>query len=163
MAKINFSIYPHWQFLLENFSHREAFSFFGPYAGANIQPYRKDDNTFIISMPLVPTNTNYVGTHFGGSLYSMCDPWFMFLLIDKLGEDYIVWDKSATIEFVKPGKGTVKAEFHINDEEIEEIKSIIAEKRKTTREYRVDVSDENNDIVARVTKILYIRHFIRRK
>lgn len=108
-------------------------------------------------MPLVPSNTNYVGTHFGGSLYSMTDPFFMFLIMEHLGSDYIVWDKSAKIDFLKPGTGTVKAIFHISDKELDEIRRVIAEQKKTTRFYEVDVTDEDGQAVARVTKEIYLR------
>lgn len=130
---------------------------FGPYKGASVSPSIIDKNTVEVSMPLTVSNTNYVGTHFGGSLYSMCDPFYMFLLIRNLGEDYMVWDKSASIEFLKPGKGTVKVLFHISDTELEEIKSITAKERKTTRFYETEIKDESGTVVAKVKKELYIR------
>ena len=68
-------------------------------------------------------NRNYVGTHFGGSLYAMTDPFYMLMLIQILGPGYIVWDKSASIKFVKPGRGSVTADFHVTNEFVEEIKS----------------------------------------
>lgn len=55
-----------------------------------------------------------MGTHFGGSLYAMCDPFYMWILMENLGKDFIVWDKAATIRFKKPGTGTVNAEFEIS-------------------------------------------------
>ena len=86
-----------------------------PFLGAGIHVTRVADDFLTIEVELRMKffNRNYVGTHFGGSLYSMCDPWFMVMLIEHLGPDYIVWDKAATIRFKKPGKGTVKATFHI--------------------------------------------------
>lgn len=144
-------------FLQEHYSWEEAFSIFGPYAGAHIRVRRIDKNTMETYMPLVLGNTNYVGTHFGGSLYSMCDPFFMFILIENLGPEYIVWDKAAVIEFLKPGKGTVTARFHIDDTELQKVREIVAEKRKTDREYICEVKDENNQVIARMKKTLYIR------
>jgi len=60
-------------------------------------------------------NANYVGTHYGGSLYSMADPFFMVMLIENLGKDYIVWDKAATIRFKKPGRGKMSAGFRLSE------------------------------------------------
>ena len=108
-------------------------------------------------MPLVVSNTNYVGTQFGGSLYSMADPFYMFLLMWNLGPDYIVWDKSAQIEFIKPGAGEVHARFHIPPEEIETVREIVAHERKTTRFYETDILGEAGEVVAHVTKELYVR------
>ncbi len=87
----------------------------------------------------------------------MCDPFFMLLLIRALGDGYIVWDKSAVIDFVKPGKGKVSAIFYIEDKVIEEIKKEVDEKRKMDKELHAEVKDENGQVVARVKKILYIR------
>ena len=155
--RLEYEVFPLWKFLGDTFGMEATFEQFGPYHGANIKPKILDKNTIEVSMPLVLSNTNYVGTHFGGSLYSMCDPFFMFILMWNLGENYIVWDKSAKIDFVSPGKGTVKAIFHLADEEIETVKQIVAENKKTSRFYKAEVVDENGKIVARLEKELYIR------
>lgn len=156
-SRLDFSVFPLWDFLGDTYGMEEAFKVFGPYRGANIIPKIINKNTIEVSMPLVLSNTNYVGTHFGGSLYSMCDPFFMFLLIWNLGESYIVWDKGAKIDFVNPGKGTVKVVFTLSDEEFETVRQIVKEKKKTIRIYHADVLDENGKIVATVEKELYIR------
>ena len=148
---------PLWQFLRKTYGMEEAFKCFGPYQGASIFPRIIDRNTVEVTMPLVPMNTNYVGTHFGGSLYSMCDPFFMFILIENLGAEYLVWDKSARIEFRMPGTGTVRALFHVPPQEIEEVKALVDKNRKTIRHYQVDVQNEDKGVVATVYKELYIR------
>jgi len=83
-----------------------------------------------VSLPLTYYNRNYVGTHFGGSLYSMCDPMYMLLLLNVLGREFIVWDKSTTIEYRKPGKGTVTAEFSIPDELVTYLKVMEGEEKR---------------------------------
>lgn len=110
-----------------------------------------------VEMKLRFWNRNYVGTHYGGSLYSMCDPFFMLILMRKLGKDYIVWDKSAQIKFVKPGSGKVKARFHVPDEKIQSIKEELEAKKKADYEFEVSVTDEQNNIVAEVKKLIYVR------
>ena len=102
-------------------------------------------------------NRNYVGTHFGGSLYSMCDPWFMVMLIENLGPNYIVWDKAATIRFKKPGRGVVKASFHIPAERVEEIKTQADTQGKVEPEFHAVVTDSEGNVVAEVDKLLYVR------
>ncbi|HPQ52867.1 MAG TPA: DUF4442 domain-containing protein, partial [Spirochaetota bacterium] len=95
--------------------------------------------------------------HYGGSLYSMCDPFYFFLLMENLGPGYIVWDKSASIVFKKPGRGTVHAHFFIPDERYAEIRNDADREGTVFPEFSVDVVDENNEIVAVVTKQLYIK------
>ncbi|MCB1141121.1 MAG: YiiD C-terminal domain-containing protein [Leptospiraceae bacterium] len=156
-SRLDYEIFPMWKFMQDTFGIEEAFENFGPYKGANVKINIIDQNSLEVYMIQTVNNTNYVGTHFGGSLYSMCDPFYMFLLIWNLGEDYIVWDKSARIEFVSPGKGKVKVRFFIPDEEIQEIREIVAKSKKTTRTYFTEITDEKGKIVAKLEKELYIR------
>ena len=157
MQSMEYKVNPLWQFLSENYNFEEAFNIFGPYAGANIKVRVIDKRTVESSMTLVLTNTNYVGSHFGGSLYSMCDPFFMFLLMANLGSEYIVWDKSASIDFLRPARGTVKALFHIPSDEIERIKSVVDRQRKMDWETSCEVLAEDGKPVASLKKVLYIR------
>ncbi|MBV6493730.1 MAG: hypothetical protein LDLANPLL_01753 [Turneriella sp.] len=157
MLKLKQDVFPRWQQLSDQFGTEGAFEHFGPYAGANIKVRSIDPYTVESSMQLIETNTNYVGTHFGGSLYSMCDPFFMFLLMRNLGKNYIVWDKAASIDFIKPGTGLVSARFHIPPEEIENLKLELARTRKLEKVYECSVKDEQGDIIARMDKTLYIR------
>jgi len=102
-------------------------------------------------------NRNYVGTHFGGSLYAMTDPFFMLMLISILGEEFVVWDKSAHIDFIKPGKGTVTAKFLITKEQIADIIHNTAGGQKYLPKFSVDIENEAGEKVARVVKTIYIK------
>jgi len=111
----------------------------------------------IVHMKMRWYNRNYVNTHFGGSLYAMTDPFFMVMLIQVLGKQYIVWDKAVHIDFIKPGQGKVTARFIIKEEQIDNILEKTADRQKYLPEFSVDIKDEAGDTVARVTKTLYIR------
>ncbi|MBL8018418.1 MAG: YiiD C-terminal domain-containing protein [Leptospirales bacterium] len=161
MSGIEYEVNPMWKFLRDNFGFAEAFTFFGPYAGANIKVRVIDQYTVESSMDLVLTNTNYVGTHFGGSLYSMCDPFYMFLLMQNLGPEYIVWDKSASIDFLRPGKGLVKATFHVSAEEIDRIRAVVKEKRKMDWSTDCEILDQEGKQIARLHKVIYVRRGMR--
>jgi acyl-coenzyme A thioesterase PaaI-like protein len=138
---------------------RQLINIYGPYFGAGVKVtyINKDFRQANVSLALRWYNKNYVGVHFGGSLYSMIDPFYMLLLMNNLGKDYIVWDKSADIEFIKPGTGTVSASFIVTDEMLEEIKQKTANGEKFLPTYPVIITDENGDIVAKANKTLYIR------
>lgn len=133
--------------------------FYPPYLGAGVRvtEIADDFTTVRVEMPLRFYNQNYVGTHFGGSLYSMCDPFYMLMLINILGPDYIVWDKAATIRFKKPGKGVVKAVFHIPAERVAEIKAAADAQGKTEPQFQVNVMDSGGNVVAEIDKLLYVR------
>jgi hypothetical protein len=133
--------------------------FWPPFLGAGIRVTRISDDfhSMDVELRMKFFNRNYVGTHFGGSLYSMCDPWFMVMLIENLGPDYIVWDKAATIRFKKPGRGVVKASFHIPTERIAEIKALADAQAKVEPEFHVVVTDSEGNVVAEIDKLLYVR------
>ncbi len=130
-----------------------------PFLGAGIRIKRISDDlrTIEVEMPLRFFNRNYVGTHFGGSLYAMCDPFFMLILINNLGPDYIVWDKAATIRFKKPGTGLVKAIFHVPEERIEEIRAQVQAQGKVEPQFQALVKDADGNVIAEVDKLLYVR------
>jgi hypothetical protein len=133
--------------------------FYGPFLGAGVRPVEtSEDFRYIkVEMPLTFYNRNYMGTQFGGSLYSMVDPWYMLMLIKNLGKHYIVWDKAATIEFKKPGRGKVSAEFLLTQEKIDEIKKYVAENKKMDVHFEVLIYDEQKILIARVDKVIYVR------
>lgn len=130
-----------------------------PFLGAGIRVRRiaPDMKAVDVEMKLRWWNANYVGTHFGGSLFAMTDAFYMLMLMANLGRDYIVWDKAATIRYRKPGKGTVRAEFRLSDGQIEDIR----EKLKTLPKYEpsfiVEVKDESGVLIAEVEKLLHVR------
>ena len=130
-----------------------------PYAGARteVTHLAEDASEVRVRMPLEPDNANLVGTHFGGSLYAMVDPHLMILLMQRLGSDYVVWDKAAHIEFVKPGQGTVHATLRLTEAEVEAIRAATRDGAKHLPEWRVDILDDQGELVAAVRKVLYVR------
>lgn len=133
-------------------------NFWPPLLGAGIRLKHASPDFRIaeVVMKLSRLNTNYVGTHYGGSLYSMTDPWYMLMLIENLGKDYLVWDKSADIRFKRPGKGEVRAHFKIDQELLDSIKADVAARGKTERTLPVQVVNRDGEVVAEVNKVLWI-------
>ena len=130
-----------------------------PYAGARIEVTHvaPDASEIQVRMTLADDNANLVGTHFGGSLYAMVDPHLMILLMQRLGPDYVVWDKSATIDFVRPGRGTVHATIRLTDDEVESIRRGAADGTPELPEWTLEILDEVGKRVALVRKVLYVR------
>ena len=102
---------------------RRLLNWYGPYLGAGVKiEYIADDWREVrVAMHMRWYNRNAVGTHFGGSLYAMIDPHYMLMLMKLLGKEYIVWDKSAQIDFIKPGTGTVRATMKLSMDDLAEI------------------------------------------
>jgi hypothetical protein len=144
--------------LLER-NFKTLFNLWPPFLGAGIRITRvqPDWREIDVEMKLRRWNANYVGTHYGGSLYSMTDPFYMVMFIEILGPEYIVWDKSAMIRFRKPGRGTVYAHFHITVEQVDEIRAALDVEEKVDREFQVDVKNGEGETVAEVKKMLQFR------
>jgi acyl-coenzyme A thioesterase PaaI-like protein len=150
--------------MINTFELRQRFlekliNFYGPFLGAGVklEKMTKDFREARVSMKLTFYNRNYMGTQFGGSLYAMVDPWYMLMLIKNLGKDYIVWDKAATINFRKPGKGKVTAEFQLTEAHLNEIKKTLETQNKMDYVFKVEVKDDAGKLIADVDKVLYIR------
>ncbi|ATH08909.1 tetrameric acyl-CoA thioesterase [Halobacteriovorax marinus] len=133
--------------------------FWPPYLGAGVyvKSISEDFTEVETRMKQRFYNTNYVGSHFGGSLYSMCDPFLMFILLHHLKDEHIVWDKSASINYLRPAKGEVRAKFYVSLEEIESIKKACLNNFSYEPEYTVEIIDSENKVVASVNKVLYVR------
>ena len=132
---------------------------YAPYKGAGIEIEKIDLKNYHIrvKMPLTSKNQNIVGVHFGGSLYSMVDPFYMLLIMHHLGSRYIVWDKAATINFLSPGRSTVYADIRLDLAEIDHIKSLAENYAPVHRIYTLNIFDESGLRIAEVQKTLYIR------
>ena len=101
-------------------------------------------------------NTNYVGSHFGGSLYSMCDPFYMFILLHHL-PGHVIWDKGANFKFKKPGYGNVFASFEIPIETIEKLKIEASQNFSISPIFKTTIKDQQNRVILELEKILYLK------
>jgi hypothetical protein len=136
-----------------------GFYYFACYRGTGGRPtfIAPDWSEVRLEIPLSWRTRNYVGTIFGGSLYGAVDPLYMIMLIHRLGPDYIVWDKAATIRFKKPGKETLRARLLVPDEELAAIRTALESQRSVDRTYTIDLTDSAGVVCASVEKVLYIR------
>jgi acyl-coenzyme A thioesterase PaaI-like protein len=102
-------------------------------------------------------NRNYVGTHFGGSLFAMTDPFWMIMILQALGRDYLVWDRAARIEFVQATRADVYAEFRLDPALVEELRRRAADGSKGLHWLPIEVRTADGTVVARIEKQLYVR------
>ena len=138
---------------------RRLFNWWPPYRGAGIRvrDISPDFRSATVELRMKLLNRNYVGTHFGGSLFAMTDPFFMIMMMKNLGPGYLVWDKAGTVRFLKPARGTVTARFTMPEERIAEARERTAGGEKHEPQFRVEIVDEQGVVVADVEKTLYIR------
>jgi acyl-coenzyme A thioesterase PaaI-like protein len=125
--------------------------------GGRVTYIAPDWSEMRVRLPLSRRTKNYVGTIFGGSLYASCDPHFMFMLMHRLGPEYLVWDKAASIRFRKPGRSTLYAVCRMPDAEVAEVKRLLGSAEKVDRTYSVDLVDKEGVVHATIEKIVNVR------
>ena len=125
--------------------------------GIRVRAHNDDLTRFEVELRDKWYNRNLFGTHFGGSLYTMSDPFFVFIVTMNLGRGFIVWDKSASIEFLKPAQGNILGVFEIAAARLEEIRSDLENHGKNTYHFEADLKNEAGEVVARVQKEIYVR------
>lgn len=133
--------------------------YYGPFLGSAIRvtSYNKELTWLRVEMRLTWYNRNVFGVHFGGSLYAMCDPWYATIISHHLGKGYIVWDKAAAIRFIKPGKGTVHAEFKVEKNALESIETDLKTLRKKEYQFLCTVYNGRQQVIAEIEKTIYVR------
>ncbi|MFI6443711.1 DUF4442 domain-containing protein [Kitasatospora sp. NPDC050543] len=127
------------------------------FAGIRVMAVSEDFRFAKVRLRLGRLNRNYVGTHFGGSIFAMTDPFWMLLIMQNLGRDYVVWDAAAEITFVSPGRGDIFAEFALSDDRLAEIRELTQEGKKALVWFDTEVLASDGGVVARVRKQVYIR------
>lgn len=109
-----------------------------------------------VKIPISYKNKNYVGTIFGGSLFAATDPKYMVQLIQILGRDYVVWDKSSVVRFKRPGSTDAFARFEFSDEEISQIKSDVDRKKEIDITKQVLLKSQTGMLFCEIEKVIYI-------
>ena len=126
-------------------------------AGIRVRSIAPDFREFVVEMPLRHYNRNAFGTHFGGSLYAMTDPFFVLMLSRNLGPDYVVWDRSACIDYIAAGRSRVRTVLKLGDADLDSIRTMTEHGGKHLHLFHADVVDVENLLVARVEKLVYVR------
>ena len=137
---------------------RHGFNLFPAYfgTGARVVYIASDWREVRIELPLSIRSRNYVGTLFGGSMYAAVDPIQMIMLMKNLGPGYVVWDKAASIRFLRPGRETLSAVFRLDEAELDAIRAALATARSIDRVYGVELVDGRGRACARVEKTIYV-------
>lgn len=126
-------------------------------SGAEITYISESLDRLSLRLPLNEQTQNFMGIVYGGSMYAATDAIYLCLLWYRLGEDYLLMDKSSQVEYLRPGLSDLQAEFHLPDREIQLIKETLQQKKSMVREYLIDLKDKNNKSVCKIRKNIYIR------
>lgn len=138
---------------------RWRFNTFPAYrgSGGRVTFIRHDFMEVRIKLPLWWRTRNYVGTIYGGSIYASVDPFYMMMLIQCLGRDYVVWDKAASIRFRRPGRTTLYATFQFDQALVDGIHEELRTVDKLDRHFTVELKDAAGEVHAIVEKTVNVR------
>jgi acyl-coenzyme A thioesterase PaaI-like protein len=125
-------------------------------SGGRVKAVSPDMHVVKIEIPLNYKNRNYVGSMFGGSMLSATDPIYMIQLIGILGEEYVVWDKAATIRYKRPARERVYATFELTKDEIEDIKVRISLDHEIDIVKHLNLVSQEGKVFAELDKTLYV-------
>lgn len=133
--------------------------------GGKILFWTHDSSEVQLKLRLTLWTYNYVGTIFGGSMFSASDPFYMVMLFRSLGSSFVVWDKSASIKFKKPARSTLYAKLEISRQVLEEIKTRVKEHGHTTHDFTIHWMDKSGVVYAEVQRHCYIadKEFYKKK
>ena len=135
-----------------------AFFLYPPYLGTGfrLKTFRSDYRLVEVELKLRWYNANIFGTHFGGSMYAMIDPFYAVMVWRNLGGEYLVWDHSGAIEYKKPGRGVLRARFELNEEALQQIRDEVARNDRYLFERQIDIFDESGEVIAVAFKTIFI-------
>lgn len=126
-------------------------------SGVRVEHVADDWSEIRVRLPLSWRTRNYVGTIFGGSMYAAVDPFLMIMLLRRLGPEYVVWDKAASIRFRRPGSSTLRATFRIDDAEVERVRDVVeAAGGRADVTYEVELVDGDGLVHASIEKVLFV-------
>jgi acyl-coenzyme A thioesterase PaaI-like protein len=126
-------------------------------SGGRLTYIAADFREIHVSLPLSMRSRNLVGTIFGGSMFAATDPIYMIMLIRLLGPDYVVWDRDASIRFLKPGRGTLHARFLVPEAETEAIREALETQRSVNRVYTIELKSDDGTVHAVIERTVYVR------
>ncbi|MBW8367828.1 MAG: DUF4442 domain-containing protein [Arenimonas sp.] len=127
------------------------------FSGVHVTELSDDYRYARVELRMRWYNRNYVKTHFGGSLFAMTDPFWMIMVMQRLGPAYLVWDQAAEIRFEKPGRGTVAVEFRLDDAVVDQLRAAAEDGSKVLHWFDMAVMDTQGDVVASLRKQVYVR------
>ena len=127
------------------------------FSGIRVKRFAPDWTSATVELHVNVFTRNYVKTAFGGSMSAMTDPYFFMLVMHQIGRDYIVWDTRGEIEFVKPGRGVLTAQFEVSPEKTAELRERVRGGAKVLEWFETEITDRDGDVVARVRREVYVR------
>lgn len=106
-------------------------------------------------------NKNYNGSIFGGTIYAATDPFYALLfdqLLQRRGFKVRVWLKSASIQYLKPGRKSLYFTIEVNEDMLTEAIEALNTVGKFVKAYPMEIKDSAGELCATVMNEVYVRN-----
>ncbi len=106
-------------------------------------------------------NNNYNNSIFGGTIYAATDPFYALIfdqLLQRKGFKVRVWLKSASIQYLKPGRSNLFFTVKITDDMLNDAIEALNTSGKFVRAYPMEITNAGGEICATVINEIYIRN-----
>ncbi|MEJ2881125.1 DUF4442 domain-containing protein [Pedobacter sp. GR22-6] len=106
-------------------------------------------------------NKNYNGSIFGGTIYAATDPFYAILfdqLLQRQGFKVRVWLKSASIQYLKPGRSALYFTVVITDVMLNEAIEALNTGGKFVKAYPMEIKNKAGEVCATVMNEVYVRN-----
>ncbi|MBK8366345.1 MAG: DUF4442 domain-containing protein [Bacteroidetes bacterium] len=103
---------------------------------------------------------NFGKAIFGGTIYTATDPFYAMLfgqLLKHKGYQISVWLKSASIQFVRPGRTDLFYQITITDDMIQEAEDALNKNGVFIKSYSIEIYSKTGDLCAIAKNEIYIR------
>lgn len=124
--------------------------------GGRVIHISEDFRRLTVRLALTWRTRNIVGTIYGGSMYASTDPFYMLMLREILGKNFIVWDKGCSFRFKRPAKETMFAEFLITDEMLKPVMAEVETKGEATFIWPLKYQSKSGTVYVEFEKMLYV-------
>ncbi|MCX2483605.1 DUF4442 domain-containing protein [Pedobacter sp. MR2016-24] len=106
-------------------------------------------------------NKNYNGSIFGGTIYAATDPFYALLfdqLLQREGFKVRVWLKSASIQYLKPGRSHLYFTINVTDEMLNDAIEALNTTGKFVKAYPMEIVNKQGEICATIMNEVYVRN-----
>ncbi|MGY4386235.1 hypothetical protein ACVWYN_003286 [Pedobacter sp. UYP24] len=106
-------------------------------------------------------NNNYNNSIFGGTIYAATDPFYALLfdqLLQRQGFKVRIWLKSASIQYLKPGRSDLYFTIKITDDMLQDAIEALNTSGKFVKAYPMEITNAEGEICATVMNEVYIRN-----
>ncbi|PWS29019.1 DUF4442 domain-containing protein [Pedobacter yonginense] len=126
-----------------------------------VQKFDKEFRSCTVKLSKSFLNKNYNGSIFGGTIYAATDPFYALLfdqLLQRQGFKVRVWLKSASIQYLKPGRSSLYFTININDEMLAEAEHVLKTVGKFVKAYPMEITNAEGELCATVMNEVYVRN-----